>query len=171
MAAGRRGHPRSRASRTSCSNTCPYPVSRQCCKPSVPPYGPQTCRNRPEQLADAAGISKGFLSDIENDKRNISSESALKIADALGISLDYLLRGESGERERQRRTVSIPPELSMLAEELELSYRETLTLLEAHEAVVARRAAKFLRPPTVDEWRRFYKAIKDVYPDVSRLEE
>ena len=124
-----------------------------------------------EQLAEAAGISKGFLSDIENDKRNISSESALKIADALGISLDYLLRGESGERERQRRPVSIPPELSMLAEELELSYRETLTLLEAHEAVVARRAAKLLRPPTVDEWRRFYKAIKDVYPDVSGLEE
>ena len=83
-----------------------------------------------------AGISKSFLSDIENDKRNISSESALKIADALGISLDYLLRGETGERERQRQPVTIPPELSKLAEELELSYSETLTLLEAHEAVV-----------------------------------
>ena len=123
-----------------------------------------------EQLAEAARISKGFLSDIENDKRNISSESALKIADALGISLDYLLRGESGERERQRQPVSIPRELSKLAEELELSYRETLTLLEAHEAVVARRSAKLLRPPTVDEWHKFYKAIKDVYPDVSGLE-
>ena len=118
-----------------------------------------------EQLAEAAGISKGFLSDIENDKRNISSESALKIADALGISLDYLLRGESGERERQRQPVSIPAELSRLAEELELSYRETLTLLEAHGAVVARRSAKLLRPPTVDEWRKFYEAIKNVYPD------
>ena len=42
----------------------------------------------------------------------------------------------------------------------------TLTLLEAHEAVVARRAAKQLRPPTVDEWRKFYTAIKDVYTDV-----
>ena len=123
-----------------------------------------------EQLAEAAGISKGFLSDIENDKRNISSESALKLADALGISLDYLVRGESGERERERRPVSIPPELSKLAEELELTYRETLTLLEAHEAVVARRSAKLLRPPTVDEWRRFHKAIKDVYPDASGLE-
>ena len=122
-----------------------------------------------EQLAQAAGISKGFLSDIENDKRNISSESALKIADALGISLDYLLRGETGERERQRQPVRIPPELSNLAEELELSYSETLTLLEAHEAVVARRAARLLRTPTVDEWRRFYKAIKDVYPNVSEL--
>ena len=124
-----------------------------------------------ERLAQAAGISKGFLSDIENDKRNISSGSALKIADALGISLDYLLRGQSGERERQRQPVSIPPELSRLAEEMELSYRETLTLLEAHQAVVARRSAKLLKPPSVDEWRRFYEAIKDVYPDGPELEE
>ena len=119
-----------------------------------------------EQLAQAAGISKGFLSDIENDKRNISSKSALKIADALGISLDYLIRGETGERERKRQPVRIPPELSKLAEELDLSYSVTLTLLEAHEAVVARRAAKQLRPPTVDEWRRFHTAIKGVYTDV-----
>ena len=30
-----------------------------------------------EQLAEAAGISKSFLSDIENDKRNISSSRRL----------------------------------------------------------------------------------------------
>lgn len=119
-----------------------------------------------EKLAKNAGISKGFLSDIENNKRNISSESALKIADALGISLDYLLRGETGRREIERQPVEIPPELSKLAEELELSYTFTLTLLEAHEAVVARRAAKQLRPPTVEEWRKFCMAIKNVYTDV-----
>lgn len=118
-----------------------------------------------EELAEAAGISKSFLSDIENGKRNISSESALKIADALGISLDYLIRGEAGKREREREPVRIPPELSKVAEELELSYSVTLTLLEAHDAVVARRAARQLRPPTVEEWRRFYFAIKDVYTD------
>jgi transcriptional regulator with XRE-family HTH domain len=123
-----------------------------------------------EQLAEIAGISKGFLSDIENDKRNISSESALKIADALGISLDYLLRGETGQRERDREPVRIPPELSQVAEEMGLSYRDTLALLEAHEAVIARRSAKLLRPPTSDEWRRLYKAIRDVYPDVSKTE-
>ena len=124
-----------------------------------------------EQLAEAAGISKGFLSDIENDKRNISSESALKIADALGISLDFLLRGETGERERQRRPVRIPAELSQFAEEMELSYRATLTLLEAHQAVIARRSARLVHPPSVEEWRKFYNAIKDVYPDVSGTEE
>lgn len=124
-----------------------------------------------EQLAEAAGISKGFLSDIENDKRNISSESALKIADALGISLDFLLRGKTGERERQRRPVRIPVELSQFAEEMELSYRATLTLLEAHQAVIARRSARLVHPPSVEEWRKFYNAIKDVYPDVSGAEE
>lgn len=121
-----------------------------------------------EQLADAAGISKGFLSDIENDKRNISSESALKIADALGISLDYLLRGETGQREKDREPVKIPQELSQVAEELGLSYRDTLTLLEAHGAVIARRSAKLVRPPTAEEWRRLYHAIRGVYPDVPK---
>lgn len=94
----------------------------------------------------------------------------MKIADALGVSLDYLLRGETGQREREREPVRIPVELSQIAEELGLSYRETLTLLEAHEAVVARRSAKLLRPPTTDEWRKLYKAIRDVYPDVSKVE-
>jgi transcriptional regulator with XRE-family HTH domain len=121
-----------------------------------------------EQLADEAGISKGFLSDVENDKRNISSESALKIADALGISLDYLLRGETGQREKEREPVRIPQELSEVAEELGLSYSETLMLLEAHDAVVARRSAKLARPPSADEWRRLCRAIRDLYPDASK---
>src|SRR6266571_1142743 len=47
-----------------------------------------------EQLADKAQISKSFLSDVENNKRNVSAENALKIADALGVSLDYLMRGD-----------------------------------------------------------------------------
>jgi transcriptional regulator with XRE-family HTH domain len=123
-----------------------------------------------EQLDEAAGLSKSFLSEIENDKRNISSESALKIADALGISLDYLLRGETGQREREREPITIPPELSQVAEELGLTYRETLTLLEAHGAVIARRSAKLVRPPTTEEWKRLYLAIRDVYPDVSKAQ-
>lgn len=48
-----------------------------------------------DRLADVAGISKGFLSDLENDKRNVSSEYILRIANALGASVDYLLTGET----------------------------------------------------------------------------
>src|SRR5687768_17058961 len=110
-----------------------------------------------EELADKAQISKGFLSDVENNKRNVSAENALKIADALGISLDFLMRGDQGKQERTRASVSIPPELSQAAQELGLSYADTLTLLDAHEAVVARRSAKLRKHRTVDDWKNLHR--------------
>ena len=61
-----------------------------------------------DQLADRAGLSKGFLSDVENNKRNIGSESLLKLANVLGASVDYLLRGEVSESVTTQPTV-IPP--------------------------------------------------------------
>ena len=123
-----------------------------------------------EKLAQEADISKSFLSDVENNKRSISADSALKIADALGVSLDYLLRGEPGKQELEREPVRIPPELSDAAEQLHLTYAETRTLLEAHEAVVARRSNRSLRRPTVEDWIKLRNAIKDVYPDASKTE-
>src|SRR5712691_9158935 len=104
-----------------------------------------------DELAQKAGISKGFLSDVENNKRNVSAENALKIADALGVSLDFLMRGQQGKEEAARQPVSIPSELSQAAEEFKWSYSETLTLLDAHEAVVARRSNQALRRPTVED--------------------
>ena len=74
-----------------------------------------------DQLADKAKISTGFLSDVENGKRNVSSENLLKIANSLGASADYLLRGETRETIR-RQPVVIPPELSEAAGDLGLSY-------------------------------------------------
>src|SRR5580765_4465461 len=93
-----------------------------------------------EKLAEEAKISKSFLSDVENNKRDISSTNVLKIANTTGSSLEYLLRGEAGRREEQREPVQIPPELSAASEELNLSYKQTLTLLETHRSVVARRS-------------------------------
>ena len=121
-----------------------------------------------EQLADKAQISKGFLSDVENNKRNVSAENALKLADALGISLDFLMRGEEAKQEPARAPVSIPPELSQAAQELGLSYSDTLTLLDAHEAVIARRSAKLRKHRTVEDWKNLHKAIKEAYENASK---
>lgn len=44
-------------------------------------------------LCDKVGISKGFLSDVENGKRDISAKNLLKIAQVLKVSVDYLLTG------------------------------------------------------------------------------
>lgn len=115
-----------------------------------------------DQLAEQAGLSKGFLSDVENNKRNIGSENLLKIANVLGASVDYLLKGEISESVTAQPTV-IPPELSQAAEELELSYAATVELLEAHRSVIARRSNKGLRTFSVDDWKKLHEAIKKVF--------
>jgi len=115
-----------------------------------------------EQLADRAGISKGFLSDVENANRNIGSQNLLKIANVLGASVDYLLRGEVSDS-ASAGPVVIPPELSQAAEDLELSYAATVELLEAHRSVIARRSNRGLRKFTVDDWKKLHEAIKKVF--------
>lgn len=114
-----------------------------------------------DQLAEQAQISKSFLSEVENDRRNVSSGNLLRIANALGTSMDYLM----GERKEavQRTPVVIPPELSQAAEELGLSYRTTLEILEAHNSVVARRSERTTKQLTVAGWKEFYAAIKRVF--------
>jgi transcriptional regulator with XRE-family HTH domain len=115
-----------------------------------------------EQLADKAKLSKGFLSDVENNKKNISSQFLLKIANALGASVDYLLLGET-KKNVEREAVVIPPSLSEAAEELQLTYSETLELLNAHNSVIARRGNKSIRDFSVEDWKTFHKAIKEVF--------
>ena len=121
-----------------------------------------------EELAQAAQMSKGFLSDVENNNRGISADYALRIADALGVSLDFLMRGEQGKEEIAREPVKIPAELSRAAQELSLSYSETLMLLDAHQAVVARRSNRSTRRPTIEDWKKLHSAIREVYPNASK---
>lgn len=120
-----------------------------------------------DKLAKETKISKGFLSEVENNKGtgNIGADYVLRIANALGVSLDYLLRGEVGEQERAREPVTIPRSLSEAAQQLGLAYAETLTLLEAHQAVIARRRATSIREPNVDEWKALWRMITQVYSD------
>jgi transcriptional regulator with XRE-family HTH domain len=115
-----------------------------------------------DRLADLTGLSKGFLSDVENNKRNIGAQNLLKIANVLGASVDFLLRGEVADVSAVEPVV-IPPELSQAAQELELSYAATMELLEAHRSVIARRSNRGLRRFTVDDWKQLHEAIKRVF--------
>ncbi len=115
-----------------------------------------------DQLATQAGISKGFLSDVENNNRNISSQALLRVANVLGTSVDYLLSG-GVTKVVSRRPVVIPPNLSQAAAELNLSYNRTLELLDAHDSVFARRSNKSRSEFTVEEWKKLYQAIKKVF--------
>jgi len=113
-----------------------------------------------EQLAERAGISKSFLWEVEQGNSDIRGEKLLRVANALGASLDFLLRGEQYPEEYQSPTVQIPRELGELAEEIGLSYRQTLALLEIDQSIVARRSSKQTEVKSKEQWRELYDAVK-----------
>jgi transcriptional regulator with XRE-family HTH domain len=50
-----------------------------------------------DEFADVSGLSKGFLSDLENDKRNPSASTLINLSDALEVSVEWLIRGRRGK--------------------------------------------------------------------------
>ena len=116
-----------------------------------------------KRLAEEANISVTFLSEIENDKRTMSFDVMLRLANALGTSLDYLGKGES-KFSPKRRSLKIPPELVDAAEECGWSLGKTKDLLSMHRIVVARRNQdrNTLNPDkeiTKIEWIEFQKKV------------
>ena len=120
-----------------------------------------------DDLAQKAGLSKGFISDIENNKRGISAENLLRVADALGASMDYLAKGET-QVSHPRKPIEIPAELSNAAEQLNLTYSQTLELLETYNSVIARRSARQFDPFTADQWKKLHAAIQKVFNSESK---
>ncbi len=112
-----------------------------------------------DQLAERAGVSKSFLWEVEQDKSGISGERLLRVANALGASLDFLLRGEPTPDAYRPPVVEIPRELSELAEELGLTHRQTLALLEINQSILARRSSKPRAPMAKEEWRKLYEGV------------
>jgi transcriptional regulator with XRE-family HTH domain len=112
-----------------------------------------------DQLCQKAGISKGFLSDLENDKRNVSATNLLDIARALSLSLDYLMTGDASERPITE--VPIPASLARFAADERLSFRQTLMLLDMQKQIVAHRSAKKKDDLESVDWRKFYEGVKE----------
>ena len=112
-----------------------------------------------ETLSERTGISKGFLSDAENGKRNVSSQNLLKIANELNGSLEFLLRGTDAAPPNPE-PLTFPPELTEAARDLNLSFSDTEALLGAHRSVVARRSNDGLRTPSVADWKELYNTVK-----------
>ena len=118
-----------------------------------------------EALAENAGVSKSFLWEVENDKSGISGERLLKVANVLGASLDYLLRGERPAGMDEPASVEIPRELSQFAEERELTYPQTLALLEVDRSLVARRRREGRPHMSKQDWARLYEGVQPFLED------
>lgn len=116
-----------------------------------------------KRLAEEAEISVTFLSEVENDKRSVSADVLLRLADALGASLDYLIKGEI-EPPKQRQPLVIPPELAEAAEEMQWSFGIAQDLLKARQIVIARRSRAantqdVVRPLSKQEWINLHESL------------
>ena len=111
-----------------------------------------------EELANKAGLSKGFLSDVENSKRKISAQNLLDLATVLSLSLDYLMKGEdSGDLRTD--DIIMPAALAELAENEGLPFSKALTLLRMQRQIVAHRSRRGEGDGAFD-WAQFYERLK-----------
>ena len=126
------------------------------------------CRERlgwtQKTLADRAKLSVTFISEIENDRRAPGTEALLAVAEALGASLDYLVKGIV-DAARPGRLLVLPPELADVAEEDGWSIGVAADLLKFTHMVVARRSRggevdQGERQLSKDDWRELYQAYR-----------
>ena len=112
-----------------------------------------------EALADRSSLSKSFLWEVEQDRSGISGRRLLQVADALSASVEFLLRGGAAPKEYEPQSIEIPRSLSELAEEVGLTYRQTMTLLDIERSIVARRGGGPRGTKGKEDWRSLYLAV------------
>ena len=105
-------------------------------------------------LCQIVGISKSFLSELENGKRNPSSLHLLELAKALGCSCDYLLTG--GEL---ASAVSVPQDLAEFAKTEKLSFDQVTALLAIHRLTHLFSISDGTH--THAEWQKLYSLLRE----------
>jgi transcriptional regulator with XRE-family HTH domain len=103
------------------------------------------------QLAERSGISKGYLSALENEEhetRRPSGETLYAIAEALGVTMSDLM----GRKLLTEGPSEIPASLQEFAEEAQLPQRD-IEMLAGIEF-------RGERPKTKERWSYIYNAIR-----------
>ena len=111
-----------------------------------------------QRLADLAKISPAYLSEVERGLSEVSGEKLLRIATSLGVSVQSLLEGTpSGST----NDIVIPSALAEAAEQLKLSYKDTVSLLQGKHSLLARRSGTGEHEWRMEDWISFYNKVKD----------
>jgi transcriptional regulator with XRE-family HTH domain len=105
------------------------------------------------ELAERAGVSKGYVSALENEDAEIkkmrpSGQSVYKLAEALGVTVGDLL----GEQTHAAELLDIPDSLREFAEQEGLPESDVIMLFR-----IEFRGAQ---PKTAKDWSFLYEAIK-----------
>ena len=118
-------------------------------------------------LAEMAGLSASYLSEVEKGISAISTEKLQSIAKELGLTLDQLVnRTESPVSQTPANAIQIPMALSQAAEELNLSFHQTKRLLGAGTSLVAARGLTSQgREYSKEQWIDLFERVKSLMED------
>jgi transcriptional regulator with XRE-family HTH domain len=105
------------------------------------------------ELAERAGVSKGYVSALENEDAEIkkmrpSGQSVYKLAEALGVTVGDLL----GEQTHAAELLDIPDSLQEFAEQEDLPESDVMML--------SRIEFRGAQPKTAKDWSFLYEAIR-----------
>jgi len=116
-----------------------------------------------DQLARAAGVSKTYVWELEQDTEGAKKPSAellLKIANALSITLAELMGLPSVKADN--RTVEISESLREFVERMR-KLKIELTETEVRDLATTRFRGG--QPKTADDWHDLYRVLKRAVPD------
>jgi transcriptional regulator with XRE-family HTH domain len=112
-----------------------------------------------QELAKLSKISATYLSEVERGLSDVSGEKLIRIADALCVDIQDLI--SPGQTSAQNgENISIPIALSEAADELRLSFRNTVRILQGAQSLTARRSSTPQEEWAKQDWITFYEKVK-----------
>jgi transcriptional regulator with XRE-family HTH domain len=113
-----------------------------------------------DALAAKAGMSKTGLWQLDTGKSFPDADTLLKLGQALGVSLDWLMgmADDPSPPGCRDENPPVPADLAALAERQYLSWHTVRTLLALHAVISLRRHE---RPGARFNWARFHSRIKE----------
>lgn len=109
-----------------------------------------------DDLAREARMSKSFLSEIETGKRSLGTETLLKVAAALGASVEYLATGVRAQGVDFSEPLEIPSLLATLAERENWPFEDVIAMLRGEQSLMGRRSDRQDRVLTEEHWKKMH---------------
>lgn len=113
-----------------------------------------------DQLARQAGLSKSAISEVESEVTQPRGPNLIRLATALGASIDYLLTGKAHAAAPPPSVINVPSELAEVARTLALPYQYVELLLQFNGQIQAMRRDHAVRSLTERDWTDLYERVK-----------
>jgi transcriptional regulator with XRE-family HTH domain len=115
-----------------------------------------------EELARHAGVSKSAISEVESDTTQPRGPNLVRLASALGASLDYLLTGQERPTPPPPPVVEVPAELAGMAKKWGIPYSHVELLMQFHGQIEAMRRDQPAHQFSEKDWEDLYEGVRPV---------